>query len=142
MNERTDICITSNPLNNGAFSRDNDSLLFSVGNKYKSIEMTERERIVDKPFTNKETGITATISNTALSKMISGSAIRKSSNYRAHLAAVDSIDELFTTSILLLKRRGGRNEDRNISFVNRFINGFNFEGEQYIAKITVKEGSV
>jgi hypothetical protein len=54
--------------------------------------------IVDKPLTGKS-GLTATISRKSIKEMLSGEAIGKSINLKAHLKAVANVEKLYANAI-------------------------------------------
>lgn len=63
---------------------------------------------VGKTFQNKESGITATLSNNSVNKLLSGMAVAKSVGVKAHLAAVANVTELFENGRLLETDDGTR----------------------------------
>jgi hypothetical protein len=54
--------------------------------------------IIDKPLTGKS-GLTATISKKSIKEMLSGEAVGKSIDFRAHLKAAANVDKLFENAI-------------------------------------------
>jgi|GEM_PF-6987949 len=83
-------------------------------------------------------GLTARVSNNTASKMVSASAVRKSSSPSAHLAAIGSFEELFSRGSIM-ESRPDRDDNHNIRAIHRVVSSMEFEGRAYDVKFTVKE---
>jgi len=56
------------------------------------------EKLINKPLFNRA-GLSATISRKSIKEILSGEAVRKSFNLKAHLKAAINIEKLFTNSV-------------------------------------------
>jgi len=94
--------------------------------------------LIGEPITNRDDGMVATISGNTASKMLSGSALKKSVSPQAHFAAVAHVDQLFAGGV-----RGASGPDidgdPNIRAMHRYYAPLRFGGETLLAKLTVKE---
>ena len=88
-------------------------------------------------YKNNNTSESINISNTCINKYLSESAIKKSANLDAHLAALLIIPKLVEVSILK-ETHNDKNEDKNIKEIQRFYGSINYEGKIYLVKITIK----
>ena len=86
---------------------------------------------------NVNTGEDISISNTAIDKYLSESAVKKSVSFDAHLSALMQIPKLIETSVLKSTTQDRLN-DTNIKEIQRLYGGVNYENEIYPVKITVK----
>ncbi len=93
---------------------------------------------VGKPISNLDDGLTATLSNNTLGKMVSQSAAGKSISPQAHAFSVANLDGLFENAI---RTHSGadRNNDPNIAAMHRYFSPILYAGEVLLAKLTVKE---
>lgn len=90
-------------------------------------------------LTNTESGITAVVSSTALRKILSGKAVKKSSSLALHSRAVANLDHLFAEAKL-----GWSKPDRagsaGIAAIHRLFSAVRLDdGRMGMVKITVKE---
>ncbi|HRR42186.1 MAG TPA: hypothetical protein P5244_13205, partial [Syntrophales bacterium] len=96
------------------------------------------KEFIGKPLTNAETGITATVSGKALSKMLSRSSIDMSVSPQAHMQAVANIDKLFPPS-KHRETRSDRKEGGTISAIHHFDVPMPFDKNVLKVKIMAKE---
>ena len=95
----------------------------------------------DVQFSNKDSGLIASLSNNSVKKILSAKAFEKSLQTTdtglIHLAAAANIDVLFTKGILGWIKPDN-NQDRNILGLPRLFSPIGFEGKIYLAETTVK----
>ena len=97
----------------------------------------EAKKFIGKPLLNKSTKLQATVSNSALRKMMSGKAQKKSFSREAHIQAVANVDSLFLNATLR-ESHLDRKLDRNIRGLHRVFAPMIFEGKVLMVKLTVK----
>ncbi|MDR1144902.1 MAG: hypothetical protein LBK71_02045 [Verrucomicrobiales bacterium] len=97
----------------------------------------QARRLVGRPLTNVATGLVAAVSNNSVSKMTSGSAVKKSGSLTAHALAIANLDTLFKNAALV-ETRADRNNNPDIMAIHRFYAPLNVTGEIYAVKLTVK----
>ena len=125
------------------FQNPQQSMLAEQAAPVRSAESFEAVRsalsaIAGKPLTNRETGMTATISRKTINKMLSGKAHNKSSSLRAHLLAAANIDRLFENAVMgWTEAYNGNSVD--VVGVHKMFAPLNVDGEMQLAKLTVKE---
>lgn len=90
-----------------------------------------------KAFTNRRDGRTAEL-KADWTKIFSEPAKKKSANYAAHDAAANRLDTLFENGVRMWDEPP-RNGSRDIRAYAKYGCPFEFGGETYLAKITVKE---
>ena len=90
-----------------------------------------------KAFTNRRNGRTAEL-RADWTKIFSEPAKKKSANYAAHYAAANRLDTLFENGVRMLDETPP-NGSRDIRAYAKYGCPFEFGGETYLAKITVKE---
>ena len=90
-----------------------------------------------KAFTNRRNGRTAEL-KADWTKIFSEPAKKKSANYAAHYAAANRLDTLFEDGVRMWDE-SPRNGSRDIRAYAKYGCPFEFGGETYLAKITVKE---
>ena len=90
-----------------------------------------------KAFTNRRNGRTAEL-KADWTKIFSEPAKKKSANYAAHYAAANRLDTLFENGVRMWDE-SPRNGSRDIRAYAKYGCPFEFGGETYLAKITVKE---
>ena len=90
-----------------------------------------------KAFTNRRNGRTAEL-KADWTKIFSEPAKKKSANYAAHYAAANRLDTLFENGVRMWDEPP-RNGSRDIRAYAKYGCPFEFGGETYLAKITVKE---
>lgn len=137
--------------NTGAFDPANPDIRFSVrlapelretltlepsdeATAKASVKAWRAER---KAFTNRRDGRTAEL-KADWTKIFSEPAKKKSANYAAHYAAVNRLDTLFENGVRMWDEPP-RNGSRDIRAYAKYGCPFEFGGETYLAKITVKE---
>ena len=81
-------------------------------------------------------GLPATISGNSKEKILSGKAANKSISLQAHLAAAESVEELFSNAICKTKEPGNK---PNVKWMYRLLAPFMFGDRPLQAKISVKE---
>jgi hypothetical protein len=97
----------------------------------------QARHLVGRPLTNTATGMAATVSNNSVSKMTSGSAVKKSGSLTAHALAVANLDTLFKNAEMV-ETGADRDNNPDITAIHRFYAPMNVAGEIYAAKLTVK----
>ncbi len=137
--------------NTGAFDAGNPDIRFSVrlapelretltlepsdeATAKASVKAWRAER---KAFTNRRNGRTAEL-KADWTKIFSEPAKKKSANYAAHYAAANRLDTLFENGVRMWDEPP-RNGSRDIRAYAKYGCPFEFGGETYLAKITVKE---
>lgn len=137
--------------NTGAFAPANPDIRFSVrlapelretltlepsdeATAKASVKAWRAER---KAFTNRRNGRTAEL-KADWTKIFSEPAKKKSANYAAHYAAANRLDTLFENGVRMWDE-SPRNGSRDIRAYAKYGCPFEFGGETYLAKITVKE---
>jgi hypothetical protein len=85
-------------------------------------------------------GLCATISRKSIEKILSGTSIEDSHNYKAHILATGNIDQLYTNAIepWNFEMNPNKNNDGLVN-VHRLFAPMEYEGIINIVKITVKE---
>jgi len=97
------------------------------------------KNLIDKPLINKA-GLSATISGKSIKEILSGEAIRKSFNLKAHLKASVNIEKLFTNSIEKWEFDLNPNKDNDSLKERKYLFApMEYEGRIVIVKLTVKE---
>ncbi|MGH8432124.1 MAG: hypothetical protein ACREUF_17150, partial [Solimonas sp.] len=95
-----------------------------------------------KPLMNVESGTVATVSNAALSKMLSLPVVQNSASPQAHMTAVANLDHLFQLAVKRLSRPGKRESDsESVTAIHHFDAPMPFGGEVLRVKIMAKEYS-
>jgi hypothetical protein len=89
-------------------------------------------------LTNASTGLVATLGRNALDKILSESAVKKSSSTADHALAVANLDQLFARAILGTSHRD-RGGNPNIEAVHRFFAPLRTPTGSRLVKLTVKE---
>ena len=95
-----------------------------------------KENIVGK-YRNNNTGEDINISKSAIDKYLSASTVLKSVDKNVHLSALIILPRLIETSILR-EIKQDRNNNPDITGIQRFYGAINYENEIYPVKITVK----
>lgn len=97
------------------------------------------EDFVGQPITNDNGLVPATVSNTTLGKMLSDSAVRKSTSLADHVRAVANLDTLYRTGMLDQTHADSRGEP-TIAAIHRVVAPMvGVNGEVLAVKMTVKE---
>ncbi|MBB5040621.1 LPD3 domain-containing protein, partial [Prosthecobacter dejongeii] len=106
---------------------------------FKNLDQAEQHlrSFSGKPLTTAD-GLTANVSNQTAAKMASGSAVKKSADIRAHLAAIENFETLFQTG-KVIESNPDRAEDLNITAIHRVHSRMEIENTAYNVKFTVKE---
>ena len=100
-----------------------------------------RDVLVSKantPITNRQTGITATLSRNSIDKILSGKAIGKSHSSGAHFDAAEKVDSLFENAVHT-ESEPDKHGNQDVVSVHKFVSPFESGGKTYSAKVTVKE---
>ena len=85
-------------------------------------------------------GLCATISRKSIEKILSGTSVEDSHNYKAHILAAGNIDQIYTNSIepWNFEMNPDKNNDGLVG-VHRLFAPLEYEGIINVVKITVKE---
>jgi len=85
-------------------------------------------------------GLRATISRKSIKKILSGTSVEDSHNYKAHILAAGNIDQLYTNAIepWNFEMNPNKNNDGLVS-VHRLFAPMEYEGIINVVKITIKE---
>jgi len=85
-------------------------------------------------------GLYATISRKSIKKILSGTSVEDSHNYKAHILAAGNIDKLYSNAIepWNFEMNPNRNNDGLVS-IHRLFAPMEYEGIINVVKITVKE---
>ena len=92
-----------------------------------------------KDLVNRETGLVARVSRSTLDKMLSGSAVRKSTNAELHSLAVANIDDLFARAVKGWDKKDRRAEPSIVAIHRFFAKMPKSDGKIAMVKLTVKE---
>ncbi|MDR2172833.1 MAG: hypothetical protein LBE32_01290 [Burkholderiales bacterium] len=93
---------------------------------------------VNKPLTNRKSGMVATVSGNSIGKMLNTKAVGKSSSPETHARVVANLDVLFERAVLGWSRPD-KNSDINIPAIHRFFTAVHTETGVHLVKLTVKE---
>lgn len=115
----------------------------SLGRRMRDVRGSDQAKaaareFLNKPLTNAETGIVATVSRESLGKMLSKSSVDASVSPQAHMMAIGNLDELFRVSILR-GTRSDRDDDPKLSALHHFEVPMPFAGDVLRVKILAKE---
>jgi len=95
---------------------------------------------IGKVLINRQTGVNAVVSGQSLKKMLSKSAVIKSTGQQAHHQAVANADRLFARASLRLTRQPNRPSDiGKIKHLHHFDSAMLFDGRVLRVKLLVKE---
>jgi hypothetical protein len=85
-------------------------------------------------------GLYATISRKSIEKILSGTSVEDSHNYKAHILAAGNIKQLYTNAIEPwdFEMNSDKNNDGLVS-VRRLFAPMEYENQIVVVKITVKE---
>jgi len=97
-----------------------------------------KDQFVNKPLTNRKTGLQATVSNDTLGKMLSSSARTSSVSTQAHMLALGNVDKLFERANLVLERPD-RDNDSTIRKILHFRSTMSLDGKPVGVKLMAKE---
>lgn len=90
-------------------------------------------------YENRASGMKISVSGHALSKALSESAVRKSSNRMVHIDAVQSLPALIENAVIAESRQDLRQDSGTT--IHRLYAALREEGRLYRVKLTVKEGN-
>jgi phage/plasmid primase-like uncharacterized protein len=93
-----------------------------------------------KLLENRDSGLVAVVSRNTLDKMLSESAVKKSTSVEEHTQAVANLDHLFQNATYGWEKED-RAGDRNIQKIHRLFAPMNTASSMRIVKLTVKEHS-
>ncbi|MBL8258379.1 MAG: hypothetical protein JNM60_01030, partial [Candidatus Competibacteraceae bacterium] len=119
-----------------------EAAAFSLPDLRRAATLDEAQNLaksfVGKPLENRSTKLVAVVSNTNIAKMVSQSAVAKSTNPKDHATAIANLDSLFERALLDHSHADARGEP-TIRAIHRYVAAMIADNDVVAVKMTVKE---